>query len=68
MSTKPDHYELYEKIADMIDYCRDHGLPQTQHMLSMSMGILCKEETLNNCANQTNIRMFPANRVNGRSF
>ncbi|TVP72562.1 MAG: hypothetical protein EA339_06105 [Rhodobacteraceae bacterium] len=62
MSSNRDHYEIYEKLADMIDYCQSNNLPETQNMLTRCMGVLCREESLQNGAHDDKVCMFPVSR------
>lgn len=62
MSSAPDHYEIYEKISDLIDYCQSNNLPETQNMLTRCMGVLCREESLQNMAHDGKVCMFPVSR------
>lgn len=45
MAQSPDHYMLYEKISELIDYCNENDLLQTGEMLTFSISALCHEES-----------------------
>lgn len=59
MNAKPDHHALYQAISDLIDYCRDNGLPATEDVLTDSIATLCQEEGANKPLANAKILIFP---------